>query len=62
MPPLKSYSDKVREKNRLANIYKREADIHKIGSPSRIDEYINYRMKGKSQDEALALCKNQPKS
>lgn len=47
----------ARERNRLANIYRREADHHRIGSPFRINEYIKYRLQGMTQEKALAKTK-----
>ena len=47
----------ITEKNRLANVYRREADQHGIGSPYRIDEYIQYRLRGLTQGQALAKTK-----
>ncbi len=42
-----------RERNRLANRYKKEADEFNIGSPYRIDEYIRYRLRGMSPETAI---------
>jgi len=54
----KSPGDRLREQNRLSNVYKREADGYQIGSPSRISEYIQHRLKGKTPEQAIALVRN----
>ena len=47
----------IPEKNRLHNQYRKEADLLKIGSPYRIDEYIRYRMRGLSIKKSLEKTK-----
>jgi hypothetical protein len=49
----------VAERNRLANVYKGEADKFGIGSPYRINEYIGFRFLGKTQEQALAAVRDQ---
>lgn len=46
-----------RELNALYAKYKREADAHGIGSPYRINEYVQYRLKGMSQKRAIEKTK-----
>lgn len=47
----------IQEQNRLANVYKKEADKHNIGSPYRIKVYVDARIKGLSEEKALAKTK-----
>jgi len=44
------------EQNAKRNQFAKEV-THIIGSPYRIHEYCNYRLKGKSKEEALLLVK-----
>lgn len=50
------------QKNKLANIYAKEAEKHKIGSPFRIGEYIKYRLKGYSEKKSLEKVKKNPQN
>ena len=55
-----SYEGKERDAmnaNAESNRLRREADKHKIGSPYRINEYIEYRLRGDSEEEALKKVK-----
>jgi hypothetical protein len=47
-----------REKNRLSNLFRKEADQLNIGSPYRIKEYIEYRIKGLSKEKAIEKTKS----
>lgn len=46
----------IREQNRLANLYRREATQLGIVSPFRQGEYINARLRGLSQEKALKVA------
>jgi hypothetical protein len=48
------------ERNHLANVYKGEADKFGIGSPYRISEYIKFRMRGLSQEQAIERVRRGP--
>jgi hypothetical protein len=48
----------IQERNRLSNVYRREADEINIGSPYRISEYIKLRLKGVSKEEAEKRVRN----
>ena len=48
----------IRDLNRLANVYRREANKLGIGSPYRIDEYIRFRMVGMSKAKAIEKVKS----
>lgn len=47
----------IQERNRLANIYRKEAQRHGIASPYRQNEYINARLKGKNDQKSLKIAK-----
>lgn len=51
----------IPEQNRLANIYRREAQQHNIGSPFRQKLYIDARIKGCTPEAALAKARVKPK-
>lgn len=50
-------SDRLKVKNFKANQYRREAEVHNIGSPFRINVYINARLAGLSQKAAVEKAK-----
>jgi hypothetical protein len=51
-------SSTIQEKNRLANIYRREAREMGQVSPFRQSLFIKSRIKGKTKEEALIISRN----
>jgi hypothetical protein len=49
-----------RKENVLRNQFAKEAAKHQIGSPFRINEYIEYRLKGLDKKTALEKTKSHP--
>jgi hypothetical protein len=47
-----------RERNARMNRFAREGEAKTIGSPFRVTEYCNARLKGKSPEEALRIAQS----
>ena len=51
----------IREYNAKMNRFAREKEARSIGSPFRVHEYCNARMKGKSPEDALKAVRSRGK-
>lgn len=57
---MKRHKLSIQEQNRLANVYRREAQKLEIGSPFRQKLYIDARIAGKTEEAALAIARIKP--